>query len=555
MGKNSRLIALSSSILNRRALLWLFVTTVMLAALLGQWRWPTPVNAAPANEATAETVAVNLFHATQLDPMQQTAVPTDLSCRLCHGDTTTDLTLQSGETVHLGVDLAALNASAHGLGADSPLACTDCHRPPADYRVPHAPVTAVDLAAYRLEQSDSCVHCHTPHLTSHTGPESAEPVLCADCHTGHAVQTTAVWQAGEATTACLTCHEADDHNRLTGLIQAGMFASEPDNEYCLSCHSQPDLTMTLASGEQLDLTVDRDDFSHSVHGLDNAWQPLNCVDCHQNYLYPHEAVTAVTSREYALQKYQVCADCHDQNYNHTLDSVHGQALAEGNLDAAMCTDCHSPHDMPSPADPRSRIPHTCETCHSEAYEEYARSVHGQELFNEENPDVPSCTDCHGVHTISDPDTPTARADSPLMCAQCHADPEMMARYDISMDVFTTYVADFHGTTALLFDNADNPDAELNVALCIDCHSNHAIMRHDDPEAGIQENLLITCQECHPTATANFPAAWTSHHQPSLEHNRLTFLVITFYQIFIPLVLGPLTFLVLTDAYRRYIRRR
>jgi hypothetical protein len=132
---------------------------------------------------------------------------------------------------------------------------------------------------------------------------------------------------------------------------------------------------------------------------------------------------------------------------------------------------------------------------------------------------------------------------------------MMGRYDISLDVFNTYVADFHGTTVTLFEYQDDPDIQINVALCTDCHGVHAILRADDPHAGIQENLLVTCQECHPTATANFPAAWTSHHQPSLEHNRLTYLVTLFYQIFIPLVLGPLTFLVLTDVYRRFIVRR
>ncbi len=480
----------------------------------------------------------------------------DVACRECHAETTAVLTFPSGEEKSVEVDINRLDRSVHGRIGESPLACTDCHRPAADYRFPHAPIMAADLFSYRLERADSCLHCHTtPHLTSHPGPESDEPVTCIDCHTAHEIPGAAVWQSGDGAITCLTCHTDDDPRRLTTLIQAGMFAStQPDNAYCLACHSQPGLSLTLASGEQLALTVSGDDFDHSVHGLDNPWQPLNCVDCHQNYEYPHEAITAVTRREYALEKYQVCATCHEQNYDHTMDSVHGLALAEGNLDAAMCTDCHSPHDMPSPNDPRSRIPHTCEQCHSEVFTEYARSVHGEALLNAENPDVPSCTDCHGVHTISDPTTAVARVNSPQLCAQCHANPELMAQYDISLDVFNTYVADFHGTTVTLFAHQEDLDAQVNVALCVDCHGVHEIMRADHPESGIRENLLATCQECHPTATANFPAAWTSHHQPSLQHNQLTFLVTLFYQIFIPLVLGPLTFLVLTDAYRRYWRR-
>ena len=532
--------------LTRRQFVGLLPFLFILAAL---FFWPPEnqiVSAAPETAVMSQSAFVHdavLF---------QTGPSGDLSCRLCHSDTDKTFTLPSGESLSARVDLAALDRSVHGLGSDNPLACADCHRPASDYRFPHAAVTAADLADYRLDKAATCVQCHTaPHLTSHPGPESDNPVTCVDCHTGHEIQSSAAWRSGDGVAACLDCHTDDTASRLTGLIQAGMFAAQrPENSYCLACHSQPDLTMTLANGDQLALTVDSDAYDHSVHGLDNNWQPLNCTDCHENYLYPHEPVTAVSRREYALEKYQACAACHDQNYDHTLDSVHGVALAEGNLDAAMCTDCHSPHDMPDPNEPRSRIAYTCEQCHSDAFGEYADSVHGEGLLNEDNPDVPSCTDCHGVHTIVDPTTTAARLSSPQMCAQCHADPEMMNKYDISLDVFNTYVADFHGTTVTLFEHQDDPDVQINVALCSDCHGVHAIMRADDPHAGISENLLVTCQECHPTATANFPAAWTSHHQPSLEHNVLTYLVITFYQIFIPLVLGFLGFLVLTDIYRR-----
>jgi predicted CXXCH cytochrome family protein len=521
---------------------------LVLAALLVR---PSSVAAEPPQPAVVYSLGNEIVQ------LHQVGFTADISCRECHAETTAVMTFPSGEEKSVQVDLRALDRSVHGRIGDSPLACADCHRPASDYRFPHAPVTAADLFSYRIERATTCTHCHTaPHLTSHPGPGSDNPVTCVDCHTGHEIHSSAVWRSGDGVGACLDCHTNDTPHRLTTLIQAGMFASQrPDNGYCLACHSQPDLTMTLASGEQLSLTVDPDTFNHSVHGLDNSWQPLNCTDCHENYLYPHEPVTAVTRREYALEKYQVCAACHDQNYSHTLDSVHGLALAEGNLEAAMCTDCHSPHDMPDPNEPRSRIAYTCEQCHSQVFEEYAGSVHGAGLLNEDNPDVPACTDCHGVHTITDPTTTIARVSSPQLCAQCHADPEMMGRYDISLDVFNTYVADFHGTTVTLFEYQDDPDIQINVALCTDCHGVHAILRADDPHAGIQENLLVTCQECHPTATANFPAAWTSHHQPSLEHNRLTYLVTLFYQIFIPLVLGPLTFLVLTDVYRRFIVRR
>jgi hypothetical protein len=125
----------------------------------------------------------------------------------------------------------------------------------------------------------------------------------------------------------------------------------------------------------------------------------------------------------------------------------------------------------------------------------------------------------------------------------------MARYDISTDVFETYVADFHGETVTLFEHQD-PNLETNKAVCYDCHGVHNIKRPDDPEAGIKTNLLVVCQQCHPDATANFSDAWTSHFKPSLENNPLVFMVNSFYAIFIPLTLGFFIFLIGTDVFRQ-----
>jgi cytochrome c553 len=147
----------------------------------------------------------------------------------------------------------------------------------------------------------------------------------------------------------------------------------------------------------------------------------------------------------------------------------------------------------------------------------------------------------------------ARLRSPQLCASCHADEALMTKYEISTEVFDTYVSDFHGTTVTLFEHQD-PNAETNKAVCYDCHGVHSIKKPDDPQAGIKNNLLETCQQCHPDATANFSDAWTSHFQPSLEHNPLVYLVNLFYQIVIPLTIAVVGFLILTDVYRR-VRER
>ena len=130
----------------------------------------------------------------------------------------------------------------------------------------------------------------------------------------------------------------------------------------------------------------------------------------------------------------------------------------------------------------------------------------------------------------------------------------MSKYGISTDVFDTYVADFHGTTVTLFEK-QSPDAPSNKAVCYDCHGVHDIRATDDPEATvIKENLLKTCQKCHPDATTNFPASWTSHFQPSFEQQPLVASVNIFYLILIPGTIGFMLLVVFSDAGRSLINR-
>jgi hypothetical protein len=117
------------------------------------------------------------------------------------------------------------------------------------------------------------------------------------------------------------------------------------------------------------------------------------------------------------------------------------------------------------------------------------------------------------------------------------------------------VADFHGTTQVLF-NDTSEDATFNKPVCYDCHGVHDIAPADDPEKGlqVQQNLLATCQECHPDANENFPAAWLSHFIPSPENNQLVYYVDLFYKMLIPVVIGGMALLVTLDFSRRSLNR-
>jgi len=338
-------------------------------------------------------------------------------------------------------------------------------------------------------------------------------------------------------------------------------AGKPSNDTCLACHQQQGMT-TQIGGQPLPLTIDSQKFQESVHGTES----IACVDCHTNITgFPHPQVTASSTRDFSLEMYPTCEQCHKDQYQKVLDSVHQKALAAGNTNAAVCTDCHNPHTQTRLTDKttgklllgaRLAVPQTCAKCHSTIYDTYKNSVHGAALTQEGNQYVPTCIDCHGVHNIQNPTTASFRNSTPDLCAKCHTNETIMKQYGISTNVLNTYVADFHGTTVEMF--AKNyPDQPTNKPVCTDCHGVHDILRPDDPQAGIafKKNLLVKCQQCHPNATTNsFTNAWLSHYEPSPQVFPLVYFVNLFYKIFIPAVLGGILFYIITNVYRRFIAR-
>ncbi len=324
------------------------------------------------------------------------------------------------------------------------------------------------------------------------------------------------------------------------------------NETCLACHGQPDQYYTMPSGEELYITIDEETYNNSVHGKAG----YACVQCHTNIRgYPHPPIGAITRRDLVLDLYPSCARCHNEKYELTLDSVHAKALAEGNKEAAVCTDCHGAHNVQPPDTPRTHIPQTCERCHATIYQQYTQSVHGKALIGEGNPDVPTCIDCHGVHNISGPVNSPFHLFSPQICARCHADEQLMSKYGINTNVFDTYVADFHGTTVVLFE-ALAPDQETNKPTCVDCHGVHDMKKVDEAESQvIKGNLLRTCQRCHPGASENFSSAWLGHYIPDREKYPLVYFVDLFYKIFIPTILGVMAIFIISDIFRRNILNR
>ncbi|MER2598800.1 MAG: cytochrome c3 family protein [Caldilineales bacterium] len=332
-------------------------------------------------------------------------------------------------------------------------------------------------------------------------------------------------------------------------------ASSVDNATCLNCHQQAGLMMTLPSGEVMAVTVDNTVLAHSMHAEES------CQDCHSDISsYPHGTIPVNSYRELQIYYSQSCADCHDEQAMEQVESVHAQLQAGGVQEAAVCADCHGAHNTQAidrekhPELPLTATAQICQQCHSGIYNQFEQSVHGKALTADANSDVPTCTTCHPAHSADDPRTQAFRLTSPELCATCHADKTLMAQYEISTQVFDTYVADFHGATVMLFEKT-HPDQATNKAVCTDCHGVHNITPATRDNQQIKDNILPRCRECHPDATDNFANSWLGHYAPNFETAPMVTAITWFYRILIPALVAFFLIYIALDYYRHRMDAR
>jgi len=382
--------------------------------------------------------------------------------------------------------------------------------------------------AYALD----CASCHTDPETLFTAGQALGKTLSDE-----QVQRLLVDQEGCSThmgMVCTDCHVGIDrfpHPKNLRLANP-----------CVACHQ--DIADTV---------------NNSVHRdpLGGSSFVLQCWDCHGG----HKIFSANDPRS-PIHPYNVsgvCLRCHEeQKY---LSGVHGQGVdLAGLTGAATCISCHGGHDIQPVGKTDSRtarrqISFTCGRCHGKIADVYRKSAHGAALMADDNPDVPTCVDCHQPHQTPDPRSPRFRAASPKLCGHCHANEELMSKYGLSTEVFSTYVADFHGTTAELF-QAVTPDQPLNQAVCYDCHGYHDVYKvHGVGRKKIDEKLLQRCRVCHPDATPKYLSAWTSHYVPSPTQYPAIYFVNLFYKIIIPGTIGFFLLFIASDVYRTRKRRR
>lgn len=180
---------------------------------------------------------------------------------------------------------------------------------------------------------------------------------------------------------------------------------------------------------------------------------------------------------------------------------------------------------------RTWIPAFCARCHADPalmrrynpslpidqFLKYSDSQHGKLLLQQKDSKAAQCVSCHGAHGIvhvTAPASPVYPKNQPDTCGKCHANADYMKGYTLAdgKPIPTNQVADYKLSThgKALFEKGD-----LGVAVCNDCHGNHAAM---PPSVA---SISKVCRTCHMRVgelydASPHSAAFREHGWPECE---------------------------------------
>ncbi|MBI4461569.1 MAG: cytochrome b/b6 domain-containing protein [Acidobacteria bacterium] len=289
---------------------------------------------------------------------------------------------------------------------------------------------------------------------------------------------------------------------LLGGLLIGPAAAAQTSEECLACHSE---------------AIDANKFAASPHGV------FDCTVCHADISgFPHPEKIVPPD----------CAICHSEAVAAYQRSIHGQARAQGALQAAACADCHGdvhalvPRTEADSPVHWSKLAATCARCHANEelaqefripvvrpVEAYLASVHARAVASGKHGAV--CSDCHGSHEILpgwDPGSLVGRRSVAETCGTCHG------------EILATYRESVHGQ-ALVRGVRDAP-------VCTDCHGEHRILAHTEPTSPVFAANIPgeTCGRCHADTRlseryglplAQVPSFQDSYHGLALRTGQVT----------------------------------
>ena len=375
-------------------------------------------------------------------------------------------------------------------------------------------------------------------------------------------------------------------------LAVSVVAQEDDD--CMLCHGEPNAVAMSEGGSELSLYVDPAAFELSLHG------PIGCVACHLDIEeLPHnEQLEAVACENCHVEVGEVyagsmhgeslnqadplaptCASCHGKHdikalddpeaqthpiripdmcgachaedapvarsrdieqhdiLQHYEESIHGEGvLKKGLTVTAVCTSCHTAHEVLDHTDPRSTIHRdnvvsVCTQCHA-AIEQVHRKIIDGQLWESEPENIPICIDCHQPHEArkvyyedgsSDRDCMACHEGSldgathtldavddvlilesthaKIHCAQCHTGSSpALARPCATVDTVVDcsichapqvdeHALSTHGQLAA--------QGDMDAPTCLSCHAGHGTQsKLDATSPTFPNNVPTLCGNCH-----------------------------------------------------------
>ena len=229
-----------------------------------------------------------------------------------------------------------------------------------------------------------CVACHTDIVDAkekHAKAASAAKPDCAGCHQK-------LWD------------EAKKNNQATSKARLGVVV-ENIAAYQASYHARPD--------------TDHPDRPKAA-----------CQQCHATHDFAVPPAGTPERAKWRMSIPETCgASCHEDQLDDFTGSVHGKLLAKGDPKSAVCTDCHSTHEIRNSSSETFKLKNVlaCGDCHSEELNSYRDTYHGQ-VNRLGFVYTAKCADCHGSHGIKAGDDPKSgvHPDNRLKtCQKCHDD--------------------------------------------------------------------------------------------------------------------------------------
>ena len=191
-----------------------------------------------------------------------------------------------------------------------------------------------------------------------------------------------------------------------------------NNDECFRCHAAANVNQTVdVNGTKTSIAVNQPVYEHSRHGK------LACTSCHIGFK-PGVHTAEQTANWVQTAKLLACRDCHADVFQMYRGSFHGNLVfGTSSGEAPVCADCHVAHDIvpPDSAAFRASIDALCANCHADAQKTYLDSYHGKAFFLGDL-ETAVCTDCHGGHRILAPDNPESSVNEAHLittCGKCH----------------------------------------------------------------------------------------------------------------------------------------